>query len=251
MVAWRLLGERSFLALLACALVPGQVYHHAIFPISMCTFFVLLALSMLLSERWKEAGASGALAAMSYSTGFLVAPIAATYAASRSGRASDRARRAALAGGIAALGLAAVFLLHHFALGAWDAFLRVQAKYEHGLHSPLSTWLEAVSPLWIGRGERAPAVQALVVAAGIVALTAWRVARGLRSRDALLLGTGLVYWLFPLVAAGVSLYRADAMLVPALILLGDAPAPVNAAVCAGLAVLAFPMAELFFAGVLV
>jgi hypothetical protein len=251
MLAWRLAGERSFLALLACALVPGQVYHHAIFPISMCVFFLLLALSLLLRARWIEAGASGAIAALTYSTGFLVAPIAAAYAAAVSGTAAARLRRALVAGGIAALGLVAVFALHQATVGAWDAFLRVQAKYQHGLHSPVATWIDAVSPLWTGHAALAPAVQAVVVAAGLAALVVWRIALGFRARDALLLGTALVYWFFPLVAGGVSLYRADSLLVPALVVLGEAPAAVNAAVCAGLAALAFFMARLFFVGVLV
>jgi hypothetical protein len=94
-------------------------------------------------------------------------------------------------------------------------------------------------------------VQALVVALGMIALTIWRVATGLRARDALLLGTALAYWLFPLVAGGVSLYRADSLLVPALVLLGEAPVCVNSGVCAGLAALAFFMGQLFFRGVLV
>src|SRR5262249_9784615 len=43
LIAWKLMGERNFLALLTCALVPGMIYHHAIFPVSMCAFFVLLS----------------------------------------------------------------------------------------------------------------------------------------------------------------------------------------------------------------
>ena len=244
-LAWRMLRERNFLALLACALAPSQVYHHAIFPISMCAFFMLLSLKLLLSERWSEAGASGALAALSYSTGFLLGPIAGAYAASRPGDVRLRARRAALAGGIAALGLAAVFALHHFTLGAWDAFIRVQAKYGHGLHWPFATFADAL------RAGTVPAAQSIAVAAGMIALATWRIARGLTARDGLLLGTAAAYWLFPLVAGGVSLYRADSLLVPAVLLLGDAPLAVNATVCAGLAALAFPMAQLFYRGILI
>ena len=46
----------NLLTLLLFALFPGSVYQHAIFPMSMCTFFVLLAVWLLLRERWIGAG---------------------------------------------------------------------------------------------------------------------------------------------------------------------------------------------------
>jgi len=250
-VAWRLVERRSFLVLLACALVPGMVYHHAIFPISMCAFFLLLTLWMLLQGRWLEAGTSGAAAAISYSTGFLVAPIAALYSLTVPAMRSTRFRRALVVGCSAMGGLLAVFALHYATLGAWDAFLRVQAKYGHGVYLPTVTWVMAVSPLWTGDGATAPAIQADVVASGIVGLAIWRRAAGFDARDALFLGAASVFWLAPLILGGVNLYRADALVVPALLVLRNAPPWVNGVVCVGLATIAFFIAQLFFRGVLV
>ena len=251
-LAWCMLGQRSFLVLLACAVVPGQIYHHAIFPISMCMFFVLLVIRLLLTRRWVGASLCGAAAAFTYSTGFLTAPVSAAYAGtSAADDTQTRLRRIVVAGAGPILGLIAVFALHGKTVGAWDAFLRVQAKYHHGIYFPFATWLNAVRPLWDASGPRAPAVQALVVAIGLGVLVAWRRKMGIRSRDALLLGTACVFWLFPLVVGGVNLYRADSLLVPALLVLSDAPPWVNAAVCLGLAMLAFFMAKLFFLSVLV
>jgi hypothetical protein len=192
------------------------------------------------------------MAAFTYSTGFLTAPISATYAgASAASDIQTRLRRIAVAGAGPILGLIAVFGLHGETVGAWDAFLRVQAKYDHGIYFPLATWLNAVRPLWDGSGPRAPAVQAIVVAFGLGVLVAWRWRVGFSSRDALFLGTACVFWLFPLLVGGANLYRADSLLVPALLVLSDAPPWVNAAVTLGLATLAFFMAKLFFLAVLV
>jgi hypothetical protein len=251
MLSWMLLGQRNFAALVACALVPGMIYHHAVFPISMCVFFVLLTLRLLTQSRWVSSGIAGALAAMTYSTGFLLAPIAALWAFAGSSDSTSRFRRAALVGGLAACGLGAVLVLHQVSVGAWDAFLRVQSKYEHGVNLPTVTLVEAVRPLWTGDGPRAPAIQALIVATGFLTLAGWRKASGYTHRDLLFLGTGAAYWLVPLITGGVSLYRADALLVPALLLLGDAPRWVNALICILLGTLAFVMAQLFFRGVLV
>jgi len=250
-IAWQLLEKRNFLALLACAFVPGMVYHHAIFPVSMCAFFVLLTLSLLLRQSWSTAGIAGAVAAMTYSSGFLMAPVAALYSAGLPARWSLRFRRALVSGGVALGGLVAVFVLHQATVGAWDAFVRVQAKYGHGLYLPTVTWLDAVSPLWTGAAVIAPAIQAVIVAMGIVALTVWRRVTRFDARNALFLGTAGVFWLVPLVLGGINLYRADALLVPALLVLGEAPRWLNGVVCVVFATLGFFMAQLFFRGVLV
>src|SRR5205823_6277805 len=56
----RLFVRKNPLALLACALAPGALYFHAMFPISMCAFFVVLCLSFLLEDRFALAGLAGA-----------------------------------------------------------------------------------------------------------------------------------------------------------------------------------------------
>jgi hypothetical protein len=243
-----LFARKNALALLACALAPGVVYLHAIFPISMCAFFVALCLWLLLRDRFALAGVAGAVAAASYATGFLVAPVAAAFALSRGGTASQRIARAALAGGIALCGLFAVFALHQATVGAWDAFLRVQAKYDHHLAFPLLT---VVAESRRRDQLLAAGVETVAVAAGMVALLVWRFLRGLRPRDALLLGCGALFWLFPLSLGNVSLTRSEALVLPAFVLLDEAPLAVAGFACAALAALAWPVAQLFFRGVLV
>jgi hypothetical protein len=240
------LARRNQLALLACALAPGAVYFHAVFPISMCAFFIALCLWLLLRDRFALAGLAGAAAAASYSTGFLLAPIGAVWGLARPGGAGKRIGRAAAAGGIAAAGVVAVFVLQHATVGAWDAFLRVQAKYDHRAVSPLSTLVQA----W-ATAPRPASVQSIAVACGMVAIALFRALRGFRSRDALLLGCAAAFWLFPLSLANVSLTRSEALVFPALVLLDDAPPAACACACAVLAALAWPIAQLFYRGVLV
>jgi hypothetical protein len=240
-----LFERRNPLALLACALAPGAVYFHAVFPISMCAFFVALSLWLLLRERFALAGLSGAAAAASYSTGFLIAPVAALWALSRPGSAKERLGRAIVAGGLSAAGLAATFAWHQAKLGAWDAFLRVQAKYDHRIVSPFSRI--------VAQAQRRDVVgvETVLVLALFLALAMFCVWRGPRGRDLLLLGCGAVFWLFPLFFKNVELVRSEALFVPALVLLDDAQVPVAACACAALGALAWPIAQLFYRGVLV
>jgi hypothetical protein len=243
---WNGLFERKNpLALLACALAPGAVYFHAVFPISLCAFFVALSLWLLLRDRFALAGLSGAAAAASYSTGFLIAPVAALWALSRPGSMAQRLGRAVVAGGLSAAGLAAVFAWHAEKLGAWDAFLRVQAKYDHRMVSPLSRV--------VAQAQRRDVVgvETVLVLALFVALAIFWIFRGRRGRDLLLLGCGAVFWLFPLFFANVELTRSEALFLPALVLLDDAPVAVAACACAALGALAWPIAQLFYRGVLV
>jgi hypothetical protein len=232
----------------ACALAPGAIYSHAAFPISMCAFFVALCLWLLLQERFVLAGLAGAVAAASYSTGFLVAPVAAVWALSRPDGALRRIANAAVAGGLAASGLLAVFAYHHAKLGSWDAFFLVQAKYDHRIVSPLARIVAQAQR----RDVLATAgTETVVVAALFAALAVFCVWRGLRGRDLLLFGSGVLFWLFPLCLANVELTRSEALVFPALVLLDEAPVAASACACVALALLAWPVAQLFYRGVLV
>ena len=168
--------------------------------------------------------------------------------AARPLRSVCRLARAAIAGGIAAGGLVAVFAYHQAKLGAWDAFLRVQAKYDHGIVSPLSRI--------VAQAQRrdvlaAAGTETVVVAAALAALAIFCVWRGLRGRDLLLLGCGAVFWLFPLSFANVELTRSEALVLPALVLLDDAPLAAGACAFVAFAMLAWPIAQLFYRGVMV
>ena len=250
MLLWNgLFLRKSPLALVACALAPGAIYFHAAFPISMCAFFVALCLWLLLQERFVLAGLADALAAASYSTGFLVAPVAAVWALSRSGDAPrQKVANAAVAGGLAAAGLAAVLAYHQVKLGSWNAFFLVQEKYDHRIVSPLARIVAQAQR----RDVLATAgTETVVVAALFAALAIFCVWRGLKGRHLLLFGCGALSWLFPLCLANVELTRSEALAFPALVLLDEAPLAASVCACVALLLLAWPIAQLFYRGVLI
>jgi len=240
--------------LLLVALAPGQAYHHAVFPISMFCALALGAWIAAQRGRFVWSGALGGAAAFTYSTGFLLAAVLAAGIAlgTRGEGARPRARAAGLAAALTALGFVAALAVQAVAVGRWNAFFLVQEKYGHGLHSPLGALSRTLEPLgayprdWV-------AVQSLVVTASALALVAalaWRFRpRGL---DVFLTAYGLTYWVFPLVVGGnISLYRAEALLLPAFLLLRRAPVALQLVLCAGLAYLDYKMGIRFFRGVLV
>jgi len=245
------LTRENVLTLLLAAFWPGAIYQHAVFPISMVTLTTLATMALALRGRAASAGIAGAIGAFSYSTAFLIAPVAAA-ATLLDTREPMRARliRAAKIAGPIVLGFVAVLATHQVTVGAWDAFFKVQAKYGHGLHSPLSTLGHAISA-----GGTVPAVQAIFVAALVLlVLVLPRRERGAPREPWIAWVRILVatYWIFPLVMGNeVSLYRADTLLVSAVLLTRRLPFLVQVALVVIAIPLACAMASLFFEGAIV
>jgi hypothetical protein len=265
---WALNAEptlENFLCLAVAAFFFGQIYYRAVFPLAAEAFFLLLAILLLSKRRWVLAGLAGAGASVFYSSGFLLAPVMALWALLDDPRASLRQRvsRALASGGIAASGTVFVLVLEKAMTGSWDAFFRVQAKYRYHLGPPSTKFLDVVRPLFRRGGafrssarllKLAPNEQALMVAVVMVSLAAavairWR---RLDGRDWVILIAALVFWLFPMSLGGrVRLYRADALLFPAVLLFRYLPIAVQVVFLAAAVALAYPMSVLFFRGVLV
>ncbi len=242
--------EGGALALLVAAFFPGQVYEHGAFPLSQFCLFALLCLLAALRERWLLAGAAGLLAALTYPTGWLLAPVLLVSALP--GPRPELARRLSRAGLAAAATLAGflgVLLLQWWQVGAWNAFFLVQGAYGHRLANPVASWWYSVgqllTPPWQGIAE-APHLQTLLVSVWACGLLA-RPAVG-RDRASLLLALyTLAFWVFPLaMGSGISLYRSEATLLPSVLLLQGVPRPVSALALVGFVAVAWPMGVLFF-----
>jgi hypothetical protein len=244
-LATLILLSRTFLreggtnGLVFAAFAPGLVYLHSVFPLSMLTFFTVLALWLLTRERWAAAGAATAVAAATYHLGVLLIPVAVVYALVRGGP-----RRALIAGGIGALGPAVTVLAMRLQTGAWDAFLRVQEQYSHELQSPVLPLRNAFHM------DSWDATQTVFVTAVVLAVTLHTLHRRdtATPADWLLLGTTLVLWIVPLAQFNVGLYRTAATLVPAAVLVARLPKPLGIAACAGAAYVAMPVTLLFLDG---
>jgi hypothetical protein len=155
---------------------------------------------------------------------------------------------------LTAAGTGLVLVLHQLAVSDWQAFFKVQRKYGFGASWPQRTLLERLQPLFDQDGTLFPALQTLLVLLlmlGVVAgLLLFR--KRYTPADVLVSLHALAYWLVPLVlGGGLSLHRADALLMPAAVLSRRLPAPLQWSVLLACAFTAFRVAARFFRGVLV
>jgi hypothetical protein len=204
-VLWRLLlKQSSFAALVLAALFPGSIYQQAVFPISLYLLCAVCFLAALENRRAVPAAVAGALGAMSYPTGVLLAPVALV----------RRAVWPALAVVAAAVVVAAVMRQQ---TGRWDAYQLVQSKYGYGF-APFEALLPRLKPLVNARYPNAASLAAAaqtVIVLVMVALSA----RSWRARP-VLAAYCLLFWAFPLCLGGkLSLHRAEALLAPIVVLL--------------------------------
>ena len=244
----------SILALLATAVFPGVVYDAAVFPMSLLAALVLAAFAVE-RTRPRLAAVSGVVAAATHPLGIALSIGLAVSAVAL--RASRNLRRASLhlAAGVA--GLVAVAITQWIWVGHPDAYILVQRHYGHGGASPLTTFQSAKESTLSflhdpHRLDLVPQVQLVVVALFVLSvLTATIV--GWRSVTHGELGLAVFTacaWATPLLLGGVSLYRSDVALLPALALAPRLPRTLVAAFIVVAALLAFEMSRLFFTGAL-
>jgi len=219
-------------ALVYAAFVPGQIYNFAIFPLSMLAFATVASLWFLYQGRALLAGIAGAVAAMTYPAGVLLAPIAAIWFLTR--RASplgDRLVGAATAGGLTLVGFWIVVVDQALETGRWNAFFLVQDKYKQikGSENPFVVTFDLIR----GAVEHSSGVNVAVgVQTALVTLVLlvvagrwmwnWRVRE---SADSLLLLWGALAWALPL-SQSWSIQRGQAVLLPMSVLVARLPARV-------------------------
>lgn len=253
-----LAGRRSLLvigALLYAAWVPGQVYHYAIFPLSMLAFFTTLNLWLLHRGRYLAAGLAGAAAALSYPLGVLLIPVSAAWLLSeRAVSPRERFRRVVLASG---LPLCAVFVFvadQRLETGHWDAYRLMQPP----LKNPFVAEWHSLRPLLHGSpisGAQGPAVQTALVTLVLCAVildVAFRPGRSFDRLDALILSLALAIWVVALAAQGdSSLVRGQAALLPLAVLVARLPRPVVVLLLVPTFLVSLAIERLFLNGVIV
>lgn len=242
---------------LAASVFPGGIYFFSIFPISFFMFLALGTILLLATRHYWFASLLAAAGAFVYSTGFLLSGVVGVAAlCDRSlGPAGTRLIKAVQFGLVAFCGLLAVLVLHQLVVGQWNAFFLVQAKYGHGIHNPVGTILNALN--WKDRGNPmawSRDIQTILVVCTVLTALA-SLLRGDQpvTRIEWLAATHVgLLWLFPLImGTHVSLTRAEANLLPLVVLLGRSPAAVQGLVTLCFAFLAFEVDIAFFKSVLV
>jgi len=230
---WRtFLGRGTSRAALAglfyAAFAPGIIYHYAVFPLSMLAFFTVACLWLTYSERHVYAGLAGAVAALTYPAGVLLAPITALWLlARRSVPLTERLVQAATTSGLTLLGFWVLLLDQQLETGHWNAFFLVQEKYEvlHGSSIPfVTTWriVRGLAHPDSGIGLVISLQTALVtIVLAIVVVRAIQLRQRLESEDSLVLIWALTSWV--MIFQAFSIYRGQAVLLPVAILVARLP----------------------------
>ena len=223
-------GSAVAAGLFYAAFAPGQIYLYSIFPLSMLAFTTVACLWLLYRERYVVAGIAGAVAALSYPIGVLLAPIAAVWlVAQRSLPLGERLRRAAITSGLTIAGFGILIADQRVETGHWDAFFLVQEKYaaERGSQNPLvATWdvlRDGVQNLADGVAVVVALQTAFVtIVLTLVLIHAFRRRRSLDRADSLLLLWALTAWALPL-SQSISVQRGQAALLPLAVLVARLP----------------------------
>jgi hypothetical protein len=246
-------NARGFFVLVFAAFFPGNVYYHAVFPISMCAFFLLCAIWLYISKRFLLAGLAGAIAAFSYSSGFFLAGVFAIHQLvwRRREPISDQVRVLVETAGLTFVGFLAVLVLQRAEVGVWNALKLVQAKYKYEFTLP---WIPVTAQLQSAfRSDADLAHQAAFVAL-LIALLVYAATRTPRQPlDGLLVLFALAYWLTPLMLGPgyVAVVRSEAMLLPIVPLAKKLPLPVLSLILIIAFILTFRIGSLFFRSVIV
>jgi hypothetical protein len=245
-------------AMALAAVFPGAVYYGAIFPISMLVAAMLGTLLLLQRRRWFLAGLCGAIATVAYSSGITIAIVAVVPLFTPGAGGFLRRVWAGFQIGLPSLAAYGLVLLDfERSVGRWDAWFLVQEGYGHELGSPWTTFWHRVDLLqggsvpkdfvgthsaWVGGQSLLVAV--LVLAVLGIAAVRWR-QLGPGERGAVVLTLPL--WLVPLsLGDALSIYRAEAVMVPMVVVLARAPAFLQWLAAAVAAVVCYFIARLFF-----
>ncbi|HEX5027823.1 MAG TPA: hypothetical protein VFV56_03330 [Gaiellaceae bacterium] len=232
LVLWATFLERrgdaaAVAALVYAAFAPGQIYHYAIFPLSLYAISAVACLWFVHRGRYVLGGLTGGVAALAYPAGLLLAPVVGVWLLVQSAVPfGERLRRVAISSGLIVGAVWLLLLDQWLETGRWDAYLLVQDKYEHGWQNPL----EATWDIFTG-GVHEAVDLAVALQTGLVLLVlvlvlvrSIRARVGLASADALVLLWAIATWALPISTAGVSIPRGQATLLPLAILVARLPA---------------------------
>ncbi len=243
-------------ALVYAAFAPGQIYHYAIFPLSLLAFCSVGFMWLLYREHVVAAGLTGAVAMLAYPTGVVLAPVAALWLLmQRQLLLGERLRRIAIVCGLSVVGLWILLLVLQLDAGRWNAFFLVQDAFSHKWQSPFTALSDVVGagfPLSAGQGTAIAAQAAFVtLVLVIVVLDAIRRKVSLQSADALVVMWAIATWALPLSQTVVAVYRGHAALLPLAILVARLPAKLAWTLAVGAVVIAVWIEYYFLAGTLV
>ena len=197
---------RNLFCLAAASVWFGQVYYHAVFPLSLAVLLILGSILLADRDRWGPAALLAGLSATVYASGFLLGIAGAVWILllQRGVRWPDRIRRAALYCGAVAVGYLSVIVAMRLFTGSWTVYFDIERKYDAAtLHNPWEQWRLRVDVFlrhgW-GGGSYAASFQTLAVGAFMVALIVGAAVfwRRLGTFERFLVVYAIVFWVVPL-----------------------------------------------------
>src|SRR5688572_20104910 len=216
------LSRRNLPLLLLCAFAPGTYYFLVIFPMSMTMCFMLVTLWAWRQQDYLLALLASTVAGFTYPSGIWLAGVLASGLLFNYWRGRRPPLHAWLVVAGSVLGFGLVLLEHHLTLGVWNAFFLTEEKYKLGINNPVAVLGERLTSIWGWEPGWRAGVQSLVAAVLVLTGTAataravWR--RTEQAGDVAHAVHGLTYWALPLViGGGLSLFRSESLLVPALV----------------------------------
>ncbi len=251
----------ALLALALAAFFPGGLYAHAIYPLG--PFGLATVLSLVEAERGRAvtAGLAGAAAAFTYPPGLVLAPVlAAGFLLERRAALASRLRRAATGALLTVAGFGAVVVVQHHDTGSWRAFALVMGGYQRSVGDPWRTIAERVRPAFHAPFDVTTAVPGaqtlfvlILVASAAVAVARAAKAGTLGRLDLFVSLQTAAFWLLPLSLGGITegLHRRETTLLPLVLLTVRLPPAWQGLLAAAAAALTYPMALLFFRGILI
>lgn len=247
---------RNLLTLLMFNLGAGAIYLDAAFPVSAVLFFILLCIDRVAAGAVVTGAIAGVAAGILYPTSWVLAPVLLIWLTVRyrQSTVASGGWRILLPPAGVAVGHVIAAAVIHADTHAWDGYTKVQAKYGHEPSNPFRTLRTLLQPSEWKTPHGVPAIQTAMLAGLMIFVTLglWRARRHTRGAASLLWFYAVAAWLFPLsLGPNLTFTRAEALVLPGMILLAELPAPVTL-VLLGVAVWVFRVIALgFFAATIV
>jgi hypothetical protein len=222
-ILWNLfLSRRNLPLLLLCAFAPGTYYFLVIFPMSMAMCFILITLWAQRQQDHLLTWLAGTVAGLTYPSGIWLTGVLASALLFEHWRGRHPSPRAWLAVAGPVLGFCLILLDQHVTVGAWNAFFLTEEKYKLGINNPVVVLGQRLASIWGWKPGWQAAVQSLM-AATLVLTGAASTSRAVMRRAERPGGVaqavhGLTYWALPLIiGGGLSLFRSESLLLPAVV----------------------------------
>lgn len=223
-LCFKTLDRNGLLLICISALWTGGVYYAAAFPISLLVFMIFIAIESFCRKQILICSLACLIASISYSTGFLLGFAISLWSFLIFENQKTRITNIFLFSLSSILGVVIYFGYLNYQFGVWNAFILVQEKYGHGLRMPFVSILHFILdfPLKGNVYNIIAYAQSIIEVVLFVLLSVfvWRKKKTLEGMVLIAYFIYTFYFVFPWAVGGdLSHYRAEALLISAVLLI--------------------------------